>query len=417
MTQTASVRTVNEGSRSRPGRRRLADLRGRRCDAGRPRRVSSGRAFGTRRGCPAVNDGVPAASATTAAACTTDASCKAGRALRRERRVHGARARGVSAPRPGLRSRRRAPFRRRDVPATGPDADSYGRSNARAVELAVREINRFAGGVPRRAAAVHSLCSLRRHRRRGRTRRHLAARVPAATGFRSSDEALTLVRDVFVPARVLSVSALNASPLLAQLPAGDPGLLLRATASATAFAEPLARIVSTMLAPRRGAAPVFPSRPRLKVAVFGPGTRRASPTRTRDARARAARRGVSAARSPPGREQATPGRPSSPGARVARPDLRRTCRGPQRRPLCLDHRAVGAPRGPAEATGAPLYVGATPWEEPGFEDFIKSRPERRARFFAVSWPTSRPRSRASWSGTRSRSARASHPVDRLTRAV
>ena len=36
----------------------------------------------------------------------------------------------------------------------------------------------------------------------------------------------------------------------------------------------------------------------------------------------------------------------------------------------------------------PLYVGATPWEEPGFEDFIKSRPERRARFFAVAWPTS-----------------------------
>ncbi len=329
-----------------------------------------------------------ATAATLAAECTSDAACKAGEHCVESGACVVLEREGCQLIAPELDRQAQPIFLGAMFPITGPDADAYGRSNARAAELAVREINRFAGGVPsatgRRPLALLLCDDTADAEARAR---HLATRVPAVTGFRSSDEALALVRDVFVPARVLSVSALNASPLLAQLPAGDPRLFLRATASATAFAEPLARIVTTMLAPEVRRRAGLPDDTPVKVAVVRSGNATGIAYAELVMHALEPLAGVTA------REIAAGGGEGDAGATAARA-LDSLARDPPHVVVALSDGLYGSIIEPLERRSTtaeamrPLYVGATPWEEPGFDDFIRSRPERRSRFFAVSWPTS-----------------------------
>ncbi len=270
-------------------------------------------------------------------------------------------------------------------PLSGPDADAYGRSNARAAELAVHEINRLAGGVPfgasRRPLGLISCDDASDADGRAR---HLAARVPAVIGFRSSDEALTLSRGIFFPKEVLVVSALNTSPLLSQLPAGDPRLFYRTTASATAFSEPIARGVATMLAPEARRRAGLREGAGVRVAVVRTGNAT----------------GVAYA----DKVLLELGRPPDLDVReIALGDVEAAAA------LALAIGKLGefAPhvvvtlgdglfssvvlpfearlRGPERER--PIYLGSTPWEDDAFREFIRKSPSRRERFFAVSWPT------------------------------
>jgi eukaryotic-like serine/threonine-protein kinase len=346
-------------------------------------------AFALRRATPPVAaDVARAAAVTPTAPCTSDAACAAGEHCLESGACAVLEREGCRFVAPELDRATRPFLVGAMFPLTGPDADAYGRSNARAAELAVREINRFAGGVPtaggRRPLAL-LLCddAVDADARA----RHLAARVPAVTGFRSSDEALTLVRDVFVPARVLSVSALNASPLLAQLPAGDPRLFLRATASATAFADPLAQIVATMLVPAARRRAHLADHVQVKVAVVRSGN--ATGIAYADLVMRALERfaGVSAREIAAGSSEAA----AAPAAARALDSL---VHDPPHVVVALSDGLFASMIEPLERRSAapeaarPLYVGATPWEEPGFAELIQAHPERRERFFAVSWPTS-----------------------------
>jgi ABC-type branched-subunit amino acid transport system substrate-binding protein len=272
-------------------------------------------------------------------------------------------------------------------PLTGPDADAYGKHNARAAELAVREIDRL-GGVPtrggRRPIGLVSCDDAADFEPRAK---HLAAVTIGVTGFRTSVEALALVRDVFVPSQVLAVSALNASPLLAQLPAGDPRLFFRATASATTFATPLGRAVATMLAPlarkRAGLADDAP----VRVAVVRSGNA------TGVAYAEMVMRSLEPYGNIAAREIATGLAEGDAGAALAIAIDTLAAQRPHV-VITLSDGMFGGVIDPLEKrvttpeAERPLYVGATPWEGNDFEDFVRAKSARHARFFAVSWPTS-----------------------------
>ncbi len=275
-------------------------------------------------------------------------------------------------------------------PLTGPDADAYGRSNARGAELAVREINRYAGGVPagggaRRPLALLS-CDDNGPEAEARAR-FLADRVAGVVGFRSSDEALRFSRDIFLPAGVLVISALNASPLLSQLPAGTPRRFYRTAPSATAFAEPLARIVHDMLAPSVRAR--RPPKPILRVVILRNGDA------TGVAYADAVMRAMGNAPGIEVRELGLGGDASQrPEGRTALETALATLRAtPPDIVVGLGDGLFRSVIAPLEASlhgseaERPLYLGATPWEEDGFASFVLRQPARRKRFYSVSWPT------------------------------
>ncbi len=273
-------------------------------------------------------------------------------------------------------------------PLSGPDADAYGRSNARAAELAVREINRLAGGVPfgdaRRPLGLLACDDAADADARAR---YLADRVPAVIGFRTSDEALALSRDVFFPKGVLAVSALNASPLLAQLPAGKPRLFFRATASAIAFAAPIARAVSTMLAPEARKRTELGATDRVRVSVVRSGNATGIAYADQILRELGQPADLDVQETALGEGAADAGSALS-GAIDALA---------KRAPhvvVAIGDGVFEAVVKPLEARVAapeakrPIYLVTTPWEDDGFRAFVRARPERRRRFFAVSWPTS-----------------------------
>ena len=157
VTQPTSARTIRESSRS-------TGIRGRslRTYAGIAAVLAiaaAGSAIAIRRARPPEVASGPAPATTAAPECTSDASCKAGEHCVESGACAVLEREGCRLIAPELDPKARPIFLGAMFPLTGPDADSYGRSNARAAELAVREINRFAGGVPRRAAAVRSRSS------------------------------------------------------------------------------------------------------------------------------------------------------------------------------------------------------------------------------------------------------------------
>lgn len=275
-------------------------------------------------------------------------------------------------------------------PLTGPDADAYGRSNARGAELAVREIDRYAGGIPagdgkRRPLALLS-CDDNGAEAEARAR-FLAHRVAGVVGFRSSDEALRFSRDIFLPAGVLVISALNASPLLSQLPAGTPRRFYRTAPSATAFADPLARIARDMLAPAVRA--LRPKKAPLRVVILRNGDATGVAYADAVMRAMGSVAGIEVRELGLGGE-ASPHAEGPTALESALATLRAT---PPDIVVGLGDglfRSVVAPlemslHGPESER--PLYLGATPWEEEGFASFVLGEPARRKRFYSVSWPT------------------------------
>jgi len=268
-------------------------------------------------------------------------------------------------------------------PLTGKEGAAYGQSNERAAELAALELNRLAGGVPTadgpRPLAIVA-CDDADHAEA--KAKHLAAHVPAVIGFRSSDEALTLAREVLLPRGTLVVSALNASPLLSQMPSGSPRLFYRVAASATALAEPMAKATTVMLADearrRRGALAPAP----VRVAVVREGN--ATGVAYADKILRALEgQGLDVREIALGAASAEAVRRGAVDAIVAfAPDI----------VLALGDGMIDAVVVPVDARVAPakrpLYLATTPWEGPEVVASLVADPTRKERLFAVSWPTS-----------------------------
>jgi ABC-type branched-subunit amino acid transport system substrate-binding protein len=278
-------------------------------------------------------------------------------------------------------------------PLLGMQAEAFGRSNARGAELAIREINRLAGGIPvgnsRRPLGLIQCDDAGSNSESLARAQFIAERAFAVIGFRTSEEALTLARDVFLPRDVFVIAALNSSPLLSQLPAGEPRKLLRTAANATAFALPLAKVVATQLVPTLPATEGRDARVAIVRAGNATGTAYAESVLLELERER-----LHAPRAP----------------EVANIDTREVPLGDEN-DLAGKARAVRELEGytpdivvllsdnpfaqvvaPYEAKGLsnrrPVYVAATPWEEPEFRSYLAKYPSERYRFLAVSYPTS-----------------------------
>src|SRR5262249_8835122 len=76
-------------------------------------------------------------------------------------------------------------------------------------------------------------------------------------GFKSSDDVLELAPRRFIPSGTLAMSAVNASPLIADVlhPPGAPRLVFRTALSSASTAPAVARVVADVLAPASGASP------------------------------------------------------------------------------------------------------------------------------------------------------------------
>jgi serine/threonine protein kinase/ABC-type branched-subunit amino acid transport system substrate-binding protein/uncharacterized caspase-like protein len=322
------------------------------------------------------------------AACTSDDACGAGRHCGEDGACVSLAHDGCTAYLPDAAPASHPIYVGAMFPLTGPNADDYGRSNANAAKLAVREVNRLAGGIPagagRRPLGL-ILCDDAEDAD-GRAR-YLSTHVPAVVGFRSSGEALSLSRDVFLPRGVLVVSALNQSPLLAQMSAGHPRLFYRTAPNATEFAAPMARAVETMLAPEARRRAVLRPKDKVRVAVVRSGDATGAAYAEQVLRALGSTRGLEA-------WEIAVGDPGAAGNATLAAAIDKLAATPPHVILTLSDGLFPALIAPLEQRlhdaerKRPLYIGATTWEDGAFRAFIATSPERRARFFAISWPTS-----------------------------
>jgi ABC-type branched-subunit amino acid transport system substrate-binding protein len=146
-------------------------------------------------------------------------------------------------------------------PRSGPDARAFGDANVNAVELARRDFAQVmsgtsAGGTLERARPFGVVvCDDAIDPRRAAN--HLVnLGVPAVIGFYTSVEAIDLTTSLFLPNRILAIAALNANPLVTNVPHPDgaPRLVWRTTYSSAAAATALAAWIDGELEPslRRG---------------------------------------------------------------------------------------------------------------------------------------------------------------------
>jgi serine/threonine-protein kinase len=146
-------------------------------------------------------------------------------------------------------------------PLTGPDAESYGNREFRAVDLARADFAQIVGGAGAGSGQIvrplgivacdDSVDSVR-------AAHHLVddVGVPAVIGFRRSQEAMDLATSLFIPRKVLTLVALNTSPLISSLPSGhgQPRYVWRTTYSSAESAVPIGAFVG-ILEPTLRAAP------------------------------------------------------------------------------------------------------------------------------------------------------------------
>jgi hypothetical protein len=142
------------------------------------------------------------------------------------------------------------------LPTSGTPEEAFGRHHVRALELARRDFVRAASQLrpspdapwPLRIAFV--ACDDRRDAQSAAHHLTDTLRVPAVIGFRSSGEAVALATGVFLPEGVLTLAALNMSPLVTEVahPPG-PRLLWRTTYNAKHAAHALARLLDEHLEP------------------------------------------------------------------------------------------------------------------------------------------------------------------------
>lgn len=342
--------------------------------------VGGGLAVRARLAPPAVR---PAPSvATGAPRCTADEACEKGAHCTDVGACESLVYEGCSLPDVGASRSKRALYIGTMFPLSGKDGPAYGQSNQRSAELAALEVNRLAGGVATaegpRPIAIVACDDAERPEERAR---FLSTHVPAVVGFRSSDEALTLVREVFRPRGTLVVSALNASPLLAQMPAGNPRLFYRVAASATALAEPMAKATKLMLAEEARRRHGIPAAEPVRVAVVREGNATGVAYADKVLRALDGQ-GLDVREIALGAASAEAVRRAAIDAIVAFAPNVVLALGDGMIDVVVpvDARSPKARR--------PLYLATTPWEGPDVVATLVADPSRKDRLFAMSWPTS-----------------------------
>jgi serine/threonine-protein kinase len=156
-------------------------------------------------------------------------------------------------------------------PFAGDDAQSFGKREFAAVDLARSDFAQMLRGTNARSGVpgVHplALVACDDSANAPRAAHHLVDEVgvPAIIGFRTSKEVIDLATSIFIPRGVLTVAALNTSPILTSLPhaPGQPRMVFRTTYSSAEAAAPIALFLSQVLEPQiraqgraRGAEPL-----------------------------------------------------------------------------------------------------------------------------------------------------------------
>jgi branched-chain amino acid transport system substrate-binding protein len=142
-------------------------------------------------------------------------------------------------------------------PFAGDEAQSFGKREFQAVDLARSDFAEMLRGTNARpdAAGAHPLGIVACDDTvdAARAARHLVddVGVPAVIGFRTSTEVIDLATSIFVPRGVLTIAALNTSPIIASLPRapGQPRLVFRTTYSSAQAAAPIGLLVSDVIEP------------------------------------------------------------------------------------------------------------------------------------------------------------------------
>jgi serine/threonine-protein kinase len=161
-------------------------------------------------------------------------------------------------------------------PLVGEDAKSFGKREFQAVDLArsdfaqmLRGTHASANGVAVRSLAIVACDDSVDP---ARAARHLVedVGVPAVIGFRSSREVIDLATSTFIPRGVLTVAALNTSPIITSLPRapGQPRMVFRTTYSSAEAAKPIGLLVGDVIERElRGQPGVLRAREPLRVAL------------------------------------------------------------------------------------------------------------------------------------------------------
>jgi serine/threonine protein kinase/ABC-type branched-subunit amino acid transport system substrate-binding protein len=148
-------------------------------------------------------------------------------------------------------------------PLVGQDAQSFGKREFQAVDLARSEFASMLRGTQASPDAVAApplgIVACDDSVDAARAARHLVddIGVPAVIGFRKSSEVIDLATSTFIPRGVLTVAALNTSPIITSLPRlpGQPRMVFRTTYSSGETARPIGLLLSDVIEPELRARP------------------------------------------------------------------------------------------------------------------------------------------------------------------
>jgi branched-chain amino acid transport system substrate-binding protein len=144
------------------------------------------------------------------------------------------------------------------LPATGPDADDFGRVETHAVDLARRDFDQVMSGIADQrtgdGARRFGVLACDDAVDPSRAASHLIddVGVPAIIGFKSGVELMDLTTRILLPKQVLAVATLSTNPLVTRIPQGDPRLIWRTTYDASASASAIAAYVRDVVSAEVG---------------------------------------------------------------------------------------------------------------------------------------------------------------------
>jgi branched-chain amino acid transport system substrate-binding protein len=148
-------------------------------------------------------------------------------------------------------------------PLVGEEAQAFGKREFQAVDLARSDFAHMLRGMHARAGGNGlrplALVACDDSVDASRAMRHLVddVGVPAIIGFRTSKEVIDLSTSTLIPRGVLTMAALNTSPLIASLPqtADQPRMVFRTTYSSAEAAAPIGLLISQSFEPEMRGTP------------------------------------------------------------------------------------------------------------------------------------------------------------------
>ncbi|MCL2449366.1 MAG: protein kinase, partial [Polyangiaceae bacterium] len=148
-------------------------------------------------------------------------------------------------------------------PLVGEDAQAYGKIEFQAVDLARSDFAHMLRGMRARPGGNGlrplALVACDDSVDASRAAHHLVddIGVPAVIGFRTSSEVIELSTSTFIPRGVLTIAAINSSPIISSLPqaADQPRMVFRTMYSSAEAAAPIGLFISEVLEPAIRAVP------------------------------------------------------------------------------------------------------------------------------------------------------------------